>query len=77
MIVLVDYNDWHHIAFWMGKAMVNSNSLWQIMYSSCIYQARSATGYFECSVPSLPGMGHGRITRHTYRLAGIAYLNLA
>ena len=46
VIVLIHDNDWHYITFWLGKATVNRNSLQQIMYSSHIYLARNANGYF-------------------------------
>ena len=67
--------NWHHIAFQMGKAMVNRNSMWQIIYSNCIHKARSATGNFGILAQSAWDCP-GRVTRPTYRLAGIAYPNL-
>ena len=45
MFILIDHNNWYHIVFWMGKAMVDRNSLQQIVHSSCVYKARCATGY--------------------------------
>ena len=46
------------------------------MYNSCIYQASSATGYFGVLAQSALD-GQDWIARHSYRLAGIAYPNLA
>ena len=47
IVILIDHNNWYHFAFRVYKAAVNRNSLLQIMYSRCIYQARSASRYFS------------------------------
>ena len=47
MVVLIYHDDWHCIASWMDNTAIDGNSLWQIVYSSFVYQARSATGYFD------------------------------
>ena len=49
---------------------------WQVIYSSYIHKARSATGYFGVLAQSTWD-GQGGIARYTYRLAGIAYPKLA
>ena len=72
MIILVHQNDWHCLASRMYQAVVHRNSLWQVAHSSCVNKARCATGYLGFHTQSAQD-GQGRVTRHTYRLSGIAY----
>ena len=71
-----DYsNNWHHIAFRMGRVMVYRNSYGKLFYSSIVNQAKCATRYPGILTQSAWD-GYGRITSHTYRLVGIAYQSL-
>ena len=56
----------------MYKAAVHRNSLQHVVHSSCVSEARCATGYLGILTQSAQD-GSGRITRHTYRLVGAAY----
>ena len=76
LIILIHDNDQHCIVFWKGKAMGIRNPLWKNVYSSCIHKAKSATWYFGVLSQSAWDV-QGRVTRHKYRLASIAYPNLA
>ena len=56
--VLIHDNDWHHIAFWMGKAMVNRNSL---KYVQQLYLPGMECHWVFVFLPSLPGMGKAEL----------------
>ena len=55
MFFLIDHNNWHHIAFRMGKAMVDRNSCGKLFTAAVSTRQYVPLGILVF-LPSLPGM---------------------
>ena len=60
VVILIDYDNWHHIAFRMCKAAVCRNSLWRVIHITVSIRQGVPLGILVF-LPSLPGMAKAEL----------------